>query len=519
MDTHDAETTAGPDLRHYFSVVRSYWRGILAILLAAVLLAFAWTLTQPKIYQASSSGLVTTGGADNVGLASAGDNLAKSKATSYSSIANTRPVAAAVKEELELSTAENQLLNDVTVQVPSDTAEIRVSARSTDPSTAQEIANAWVEVLADEVEEIESAGFEDEAVPSLVRIVPLGRAALPEAPISPNTKLALAVGGVAGLAFGLGYALIRHHLDRRIRSVEAVERTGQAVVGTIPADDRLTGGRLVVESGNAKTSDRAAHAFAEALRELRTNLSYMDVDNPPRVIVVTSSVPGEGKSSISANLAVAIAATGRRTVLIDADLRRPVLTDLFHLPSGAGLTDVLSGAADLDDVLMPYTDAPALELLAAGRVPPNPSELLGSKAMKNLLAELSRDAVVLIDAPPLLPVTDAAILAKAADGALITIKAGHTTVDELEKSTSNLTKVGAHILGTILNQVPTKGADSAQYGYYGKYYYYTSAEEKAAKDRKPAPAPAVAAADDEFAQAIGAGQSVRHARRPREDAR
>ncbi|GHD09807.1 polysaccharide biosynthesis tyrosine autokinase [Zhihengliuella salsuginis] len=364
------------------------------------------------------------------------------------------------------------------------------------------------------MEEIESAGFEDQAVPSLVRIVPLGRAALPTAPVSPNTKLALAVGGVAGLAFGLGYALIRQHLDRRIRSVEAVERIGQAVVGTIPADNRLSGGRQVVESGNAKTSDRAAHAFAEALRELRTNLSYMDVDNPPRIIVVTSSVPGEGKSSISANLAVAIAATGRRTVLIDADLRRPVLTDLFHLPAGAGLTDVLSGAAELDDVLMPYTDAPALELLAAGRVPPNPSELLGSKAMKNLLAELSRDAVVLIDAPPLLPVTDAAILAKAADGALITIKAGHTTVDELEKSAGNLTKVGAHILGTILNQVPTKGADSAQYGYYGKYYYYTNSDDKKPTAAAADVVPAEAAPDeDEFAQAIG-GRPVRHARRP-----
>ncbi|GHD09812.1 YveK family protein [Zhihengliuella salsuginis] len=142
MDTQDVETTAGPDLRHYFSVVRSYWRGILAILLAAVLLAFVWTLTQPKIYQASSSGLVTTGGADNVGLASAGDSLAKSKATSYSSIAGTRPVAVAVKEDLGLDTGENQLLNDVTVQVPSDTAEIRISAQSTDPAQAQEIANA-----------------------------------------------------------------------------------------------------------------------------------------------------------------------------------------------------------------------------------------------------------------------------------------------------------------------------------------------------------------------------------------
>lgn len=502
MDTTDVETTAGPDLRHYLSILRSYWRGILAIFMAAVLLAFVWTLTQPKIYEASSSGLVTTSGATNLGLATAGDTLAKSKATSYASIASTRPVAEAVKAELELSASENQLLGDVSVQVPSNTAEIRVSAKSTDPAQAQEIANAWVQVLADEAAEIEAG--EDEASPVLVRLMPLGRAALPTAPVSPDTRLALAIGAVAGLAAGLGYALIRHHLDRRIRSVDAINRLGQSVVGTIPADDRLGDGRQIVESNNAKTRDRAAHAFAESLRELRTNLSYMDVDNPPRVIVVTSSVPGEGKSSIASNLAVAIAATGRRTVLIDADLRRPVLTDLFGLPGGAGLTDVLSGAADLDDVLMPYADAPALELLGSGRVPPNPSELLGSKAMKTLLNELARDAVVLIDAPPLLPVTDAAILAKSADGALVTVKAGKTTIDELEKSLQNLTKVGAHVLGAILNQVPTSGAGSAQYGYYGKYYYYSSKSESKR--------PAAPVAEEPTAAPVATG-AIRHARR------
>nr|WP_231366191.1 polysaccharide biosynthesis tyrosine autokinase [Zhihengliuella flava] len=468
--------------------MRGYWRGIVTILVAAVLVAFVWTLTQPKIYEASSSGLVAASGATNLGLATAGDTLAKSKATSYASIASTRPVAEAVKDELGLTTSENQLLNDVSVQVPADTAEIRVSALSEDPAQAQEIANAWVQVLAEEAAQIEAG--EDEASPVLVRLMPLGRAALPTAPVSPDTRLALAIGAVAGLAAGLGYALIRHHLDRRIRSVDAVNRLGQSVVGTIPADERLGADRQIVDSGNAKTRDRAAHAFAESLRELRTNLAYMDVDHPPKIMVVTSSVPGEGKSSIASNLAVAIAATGRRTVLIDADLRRPVLTDLFGLPSGAGLTDVLSGAAEIDDVLMPYANAPALELLGSGRVPPNPSELLGSNAMKSLLQELAQDAVVLIDAPPLLPVTDAAILAKSADGALVTIKAGKTTIDELEKSLQNLNKVGAHVLGTILNQVPTSGADSAQYGYYGQYYYYASSDDSASSAAGPdAPSP------------------------------
>ncbi|MET1033698.1 MAG: polysaccharide biosynthesis tyrosine autokinase [Arthrobacter sp.] len=480
-DAHGAET--GPDLRQYLTVARTYWRGIAAILLGTILLAFVWTLTQPKIYEAASSGMVVTAGADNIGTALAGDSLAKSKATSYKSIAQSRPVALKVQSELGLELTPDVLLGQIAVEVPTATAEIRVKAQSTDPAAAQDLADAWVEALAEQVSDIESSAMDAGSAGAAVQVAPLGRAALPTEPVSPNTRLALALGGVVGLALGLGYALLRNHLDRRVRSAEAVERLGSSVVGTIPSDARLATGRQVVESGSLNHDDRESHAFSESLRELRTNLSYMDVDNPPRIIVITSSVPGEGKSSISANLAVAIAATGRETILIDGDLRRPVLSDIFGLPSGGGLTDVLSGMADIDDVLQPYGPVPSLSLLAAGRIPPNPSELLGSRAMKNLLRQLSETAVVLIDAPPLLPVTDAAILTKSADGALVTVKAGSTTIDELGKALDNLRKVDAHVLGAILNQVPTKGAGADQYGYYGKYYYSAQQEPGVASRR------------------------------------
>lgn len=488
MDSNDvAGAEAGPDLRQYLNVVRTYWRGIGAILLVTILLAFLWTLTQPKVYQASSSGLVVTAGSDSLNTALAGETLAKSKATSYQSIAGSRSVAAKVQKDLALTQSPDDLLEQISVDVPTATAEIRISAKSTNPTAAQELANAWVEALADEVVSIEppseSNGVAGEAP---VKLAPLGRATLPTTPVSPNTKLALALGGVVGLALGLGYALLRGHLDRRIRSTEAVERLGVNLAGTIPQDRRLLEHRRIVESGNLDHDDRDSHAFSESLRELRTNLSYMDVDNPPRTIVVTSSVPGEGKSSIAANLAVAVAATGREVVIIDGDLRRPVVTEIFGLPDGAGLTDVLSGMADLDDVLQPFGPIPNLSVLAAGRIPPNPSELLGSRAMKNLLQDLSQDAVVIIDAPPLLPVTDAAILTKSADGALVTVKVGSTTVDELEKALDNLRKVDGRVLGAILNQVPTKGNQASQYGYYGKYYY--SSADKGNKQSRPAAA-------------------------------
>lgn len=413
--------------------------------------------------------------------------MAKSRAISYKSIAATRTVAERVRAELNLEASAEQLLELLEVELPTGTAEVRLNITNADPDLAQTVANAWVDALAEQAQEIEAGVAEGSAKDeSIVRLVPLVDAEVPTAPISPNTKLAIALGAVLGMAIGVGYALIRQHLDRRVRSVEDLEKLGTSVIGTIPLDPRLVNNRTVVDTGALNHDDRASHPFAEALRELRTNLTYVDVDKPARVILVTSSVPGEGKSSVAANLAIAIASTGRQTILIDADLRRPVVTDVFGLPGGAGLTDVLSHHATLDDVLQPYGPIPTLSILAAGRIPPNPSELLGSQAMLSLLEDMSRDALVLIDAPPLLPVTDAAVLSNFVDGVLVAVKADSTSTDEVAKSLSNLHKVGARVLGFVLNQVPTKGASAANYGYYGQYYYASEQPQKGkAKKAKP----------------------------------
>lgn len=476
-----------PNLRQYLRVLRTFWRSITSIVLLAVVCAFGWTLTQQPLYSASASGLIIVSGADTAALALSGDSLAKSRAISYKSIAATRTVAERVRAELNLEASAEQLLELLEVELPTGTAEVRLNITNADPDLAQTVANAWVDALAEQAQEIEAGVAEGSAKDeSIVRLVPLVDAEVPTAPISPNTKLAIALGAVLGMAIGVGYALIRQHLDRRVRSVEDLEKLGTSVIGTIPLDPRLVNNRTVVDTGALNHDDRASHPFAEALRELRTNLTYVDVDKPARVILVTSSVPGEGKSSVAANLAIAIASTGRQTILIDADLRRPVVTDVFGLPGGAGLTDVLSHHATLDDVLQPYGPIPTLSILAAGRIPPNPSELLGSQAMLSLLEDMSRDALVLIDAPPLLPVTDAAVLSNFVDGVLVAVKADSTSTDEVAKSLSNLHKVGARVLGFVLNQVPTKGASAANYGYYGQYYYASEQPQKGkAKKAKP----------------------------------
>lgn len=443
------------ELQDYLRIFKAHWVAVLLLILLGGGLAFGWALMQPKVYTANGSAIISTGSTSTLGDALVGDNFAKSRVRSYLDIAKSRQVGDYARQELGLSVSADHLVSRVRVSNPVDTAVLRVSASGSSPEQARDLVEAWIAGMKSVVAQLEGGD-------SIVSLNTLDSAVLPTQPSSPNTKLSVALGLMLGFAAGVAYALIRSSLDRRLRSAAAIEREFDVpVLGSIPLDSAIAKRGLVGVQPDFHT--------AESVRALRTNLRFMDVDNPPRVVVISSCLPGDGKSTVAIQLAQAIAESGQRVVLVDADLRRPSTAEYLGLATGAGLTDVLVGRVEIGDVLQAYGNTGRMWVLGAGVIPPNPSELLGSDAMHSLLHSLPDDTFVLVDTAPLLPVTDAAILTARTDGALVVTRAGKTTIDQLDKALGNLERVKGRSLGVILNGTTKSSRKEAYYGYEYRY--------------------------------------------------
>jgi capsular exopolysaccharide synthesis family protein len=279
-------------------------------------------------------------------------------------------------------------------------------------------------------------------------------------PVSPRTFRDVLIAALLGLLAG---AVVAIQLDLRDTSVrdgaEVEELTGASVLAHVPFDATAKRSPLLIGD------EMAFSARAEALRALRTNLRFTDVDNPPRTIVISSSMPGEGKSSTAANLGIVLADNDQRVLLIDGDLRRPTLADYFDIEGAVGLTNVLAGQVDLDTAIQQWNAN--LWILPSGILPPNPSELLGSQHMTDLLERVrERFGMVLIDSPPLLSVTDAAVLATRADGVLYVARSGRTTIAQMAAAAQAAQAVDAKLLGTVLNMEKSHPSNPyQQYGY------------------------------------------------------
>lgn len=325
------------------------------------------------------------------------------------------------------------------------------------PARAAAITNAVASSLGTVVQKLETpAGMAQ----SPVKVATVAGASVPTSPSSPNVPRNLALGLIVGLLVGVGIAVGRERLDSRVRDPEAVqEQTGRPVVGVIPFDDGL---------GASHTALHASSRFrvSESFRMLRTNLQFLLTERG-RSFVITSALRTEGKSTVSVNLAQVLADAGTRVCLIDADMRKPSVCQYLDLDERVGLSDVLIGRLDVADAM--HHPSEELAILPAGKTPPNPSELLASAHMRSLLDRLTDQYdVVLLDSPPVLEVTDAALMTTMAGGTLLCVAAGKTTRRGVDVAMDAIHTAGGEVSGLVLTMQRSRDAVGYGYGYgYG----------------------------------------------------
>ena len=444
------------ELRDIITMLRAHWVGIAVLAVLGVLVAGAASFSTVPEYRTVNTVLVAVQSGESISDLNQGSSFVSREVKTYAEVARSPIVLEPVVQKLGLRTSARGLRSDVTTTVKGETKLIDIAVTRSNAREAAAIADAVAAELATAVEQLSPERVDGSASVLISSIAP---AAVPREPFSPNIPRDVALGLILGLVLGIGWAALRTTLDTKVRSESDVRAiTDVPVLGLVSFDS--TAGGKVPHYVPPRLSVRA-----EEYRQIRTNLQFVDAASRPRSIVVTSSRGGEGKSVTTLNLAMALADSGVSACLVDADLRRPSVASYLGLEGAAGLTTVLIRRADLDDVLQPVGSA-GLEVLTAGRTPPNPSELLGSRAMAEIVEELERRFdIVLFDCAPLLPVTDAAILSKTTDGILLITGSGIVTKDELTESTGKLTTVGANVLGVVLNRVVRKAGKRA-YGYH-----------------------------------------------------
>lgn len=466
------------ELRNYFLILRKSWILILSTLFVMVSISAVWSFTRTPLYQAKTQLFVSVRtGEASAGDLSQGSSFARQAVVSYVSVVNSTIVMDRVIDTLQLSETSEDLMERVSAKSPANTVLIDLKVTDPDPARSAEIANTTSAVFADVVSnELEAP---TEGSPARVRVDIIRPATVPASPVSPNLMKNLLLGVLGGLGIGIGLAILREVLDTKVRSKEDIEAvTGLPIVGMIGHDPESTTQPLVVLKD-------PRNPLAEAFRALRTNLSYLNVEDGPNTLVITSAGPGEGNTTTVVNLAVAMADSGARVALIDADLRKPSVAKVLGIEGGVGLSDLLAGNASFDDVLQHF-GRHELFVLPAGRIPPNPSELLGSTAMGKVLDMLSeRFDYVIVDTPPVLAVTDSTILSTRVGGTLMIAAANKVRKQELSNALGALETVEGKVLGVVVTMVPTKGPGAYSYSSYSYRYYGSSSKDS--EDAKSEP--------------------------------
>ena len=445
------------DLHGYVQAVRKYWWLVLLMTGLCVGASIVLTYTATPQYESSVTFFVSTS-ANADGTALQADQYAQRRVNSYVGLLTSEKLAQSVIDNAHLDMTVSQVTGSIAAAADLNTVLLTATVTNSSPERSLAIATAISTQFGQMVAQLDNHGSPENA--NVVLNVVSGPTLNP-VPVSPRKTLNIGLGVLLGLALGLAAAILREVLDNTVRSPQVLRTMSEApVLGVIAADRGSKKSPLIVDN-------HARSVRAEAFRQLRTNLQFIDAARPVGVLVVTSSIANEGKSTTAINLAVSFSDSGRRVLLIEADLRRPRVAEYLDLEGAVGLTNVLVGQAAIDDVLQPWGRG-GLTVLPSGTIPPNPSELMGSPLMAELIIQLRKSFdMIIIDTPPVLPVTDAAVASRLVDGVVVVVRYGKTTRNQVSTALRSLTAVDARVLGTVLTMSPVKGAEAySAYGYY-----------------------------------------------------
>jgi succinoglycan biosynthesis transport protein ExoP len=486
------------NVRGYLEVLRRRWRSAAIAVLLCLGGSVALSAAATPVYESSASLFFSLQNGDSANDLAQGSTFTQNQMASYATLVTTAAVLQPVIDDLGIDMPLSELARHVSVTTPDQTVVLKISVSSGSPTQAAFIANSVAEHLTDVVDGL--APVNEMGLPN-VRSTVVAPAEPPRFPASPNTRLNAVVGLLLGLVIGGLVVVLHETLDSRVGSVERVRGlTDLPILGALAVSSAEADGSLVL-------SDEPLSPQAELYRQLRTNLEFCQLDGRSLTVGVTSAISGEGKSTVSLNLALALAEVTDRVLLVDADLRRPTIADRLGIEGAAGLSTVLAGRARFDDVVQEWGPR-RLAVLTAGQIPPNPTELLSSPAMRALVAGLAdRYDAVVFDSAPLLPVSDALLLSRFTTGMVVVANSRKVRRGQLSQALSALAQVQVRVLGIVVTMVAARGL-ATRYGYRAEEMDVGSSWWARGRRRSapPVPAPPVPAART-LATAPAAGES------------
>ncbi len=440
------------ELDEYVLALRKRWLIIAALALVGAVTGWLYANSMTPNFRATANVFVSVNAGDTAGELVQGSTFVQNSVESFAKLASMPIVLNPVIEDLRLDTTAKALGRSISANNPLNTVILQISTTDPQPQRAADISNAVARQLAVTVQNLSPRTVAGQSSIELTIVAP---AVPPEVPFEPNTRFLGLTGLVLGLGAGVVLALLLTVLDTRVRTVADIQR-----VTHLPVLATIVRARQSQQPAASVARDPTSRR-AEGFRRLQANLQYLDVGKPLTSVVVTSAVPGEGKSTTTLNLALAVAEKGKSVLVIDADLRRPVIAHETGLESAAGLTTILIGRATLEGVVQPWGEHGRLHVLTSGELPPNPSQLLDSPAMHDLLDEAATTYdLVVVDSPPVLPVIDASVLGRRVDGVLLVVGLRHVRRQQVRNALAAIKAVGATPLGLVATNAVDDGAGS-----------------------------------------------------------